>query len=127
MSPRGPESGAATAETAVALPALVLVLTAALAALALGIDHVRCLDAARGAARLLARGEAPEVARAAAARAAPAGAAVVVTRVGADVRVVVTGEAPAALAWWGDAPRPVGRAEARVEGVDGGAVPGPGR
>ena len=47
----------ATAELAVALPSLVLVLALALAALDLGIAQVRCVDAARVGARLLARGE----------------------------------------------------------------------
>ena len=50
---------AATAELAVALPALVLVLAVALAGLDLGVAQVRCVDAARVGARLLARGEPP--------------------------------------------------------------------
>ncbi len=41
-----------------ALPSLVLVLAVALAALDLGVAQVRCVDAARLGARLLARGEA---------------------------------------------------------------------
>ena len=41
------ERGMATAELAVALPAVVLVLALCLTAMALGVDHVRAEDAAR--------------------------------------------------------------------------------
>ena len=46
----------ATAELAVAIPTLVLVLFVALSALATVTDQVRCVDAARATARALARG-----------------------------------------------------------------------
>lgn len=79
----------ATAELAVVLPTLLLVLGLCLGALDLGLDTVRSLGAAGAAARSLARGDAPAVALAAAHRSAPAGATVSVTTSGDDVRVVV--------------------------------------
>ncbi|GGK98714.1 hypothetical protein Sme01_59920 [Sphaerisporangium melleum] len=78
------ESGSVTAETAVALPALALVLGAALWAVAAVAAQVQCVDAAWLAARAAARGEALEAVDQAARRAAPAGAAVSVSR---DVRL----------------------------------------
>ncbi len=47
----------ATAELAAALPVLVLLLGAVLAAVSLAGDQVRAMDAAREAARALARGD----------------------------------------------------------------------
>jgi hypothetical protein len=55
----GRERGSVTAEFAVALPAVVLVLGLALGALAVGSQSVRLQDAAGLAARALARGEPP--------------------------------------------------------------------
>ncbi len=78
-----------TAETAVAMPALVLVLAAAVWGLSCVGAQLRCVDAAREGARLAARGESAAVVRAAAARAAPAGAAVDVAQQGEQVVVVV--------------------------------------
>lgn len=76
---RGPtDRGAVTVETAIALASFVLLLAMALGALAAAADQVRCVDAAREAARLTARGE-PEQARAAAERIAPRGAEVTIT------------------------------------------------
>lgn len=65
-----------TAEIAVALPVLVLVLTVALGAVAVVTDHLRCVDAARVGARLLARGEGAEVVRSEVAHQAPDGAGI---------------------------------------------------
>ena len=53
------ERGSVTAEFAAALPAIVLLLGLALAALAVGSQAVRLQDAAGLAARALARGEQP--------------------------------------------------------------------
>ena len=81
MSVRGPrpaDRGLATAELAVALPAVVLVLALCLTAMALGVDHVRVEDAARAAARAASRGEPAEVVREVASARAPAGSQVVV-------------------------------------------------
>lgn len=51
------DRGAVTAELAVALPAVVLVLAACLGGLGLGLAQLRAQDAAADAARLLGRGE----------------------------------------------------------------------
>ena len=48
-----------TAELAVAIPAVVLVLAMCLAGVTAGIDQIRCVDAARVAARSAARGDTP--------------------------------------------------------------------
>jgi TadE-like protein len=82
--------GSVTAELAVLLPTLVLV-TAALAwTVGLGVAQVQCVDAARDAARALARSEPQAVATELARQAAPDGAQVHVSRVGALVRVEVS-------------------------------------
>lgn len=96
MSARGcrrGDRGLATAELAVALPAVVLVLALCLTAMALGVDHVRAEDAARAAARAASRGEPVAVVREVAAARAPRGAEVIV-EAGArsvTVRVVAPG------------------------------------
>lgn len=79
----------ATAEFAVAVPAVVLVLAICLTGLLAGLDQVRCVDAAHLAARAAARGDAPDRVRDLARRAAPDGAVVSVSRRGAEVEVVV--------------------------------------
>ncbi len=79
-----------TAETAVALPALVLVLTASLWAVAATDAQLRCVDAARAGARAAARGEAPEQVRAVVLRLAPADTTVSVAAGAGTVRVEVT-------------------------------------
>jgi Flp pilus assembly protein TadG len=53
----GPERGAVTAETAVALPALVLLLAALLGAVSVGITQLRLEEAARAGAREVVRGQ----------------------------------------------------------------------
>lgn len=75
-------------EAAIALGTLVAVTLAAVGAVLTVVASVRCVDAAREAARLAARGE-PERGRAAAADLAPSGAAVELVVDGNDVRVVV--------------------------------------
>ena len=65
------DAGMVTAETAMTLPVLVLVALAGVAAVGVGQAQLRCADAAREAARAVARGEdgaAPARARAAAGR-----------------------------------------------------------
>ena len=79
-----------TAELAVAIPAVVLVLAVCLAGLGAVIDQVRCVDAARLAARALARGDPAAGVRAMASRAAPSGAQVSMSLARNEVRVVVT-------------------------------------
>lgn len=83
------DAGMVTAELAVALPAVVLVLCLCLAGLRAGVDQVRCVDAARIASRAVARGEAVATVRDLALKAAPIGATVHVERWGEDAVVVV--------------------------------------
>lgn len=75
----GRQSGAVTAEFAVALPAVLLLLAVALAFFTLGVDQIRCIDAARAGAREAARGESTSVVVRAASRLAPAGSRVAVS------------------------------------------------
>jgi hypothetical protein len=83
------ERGSVTAETAVVLPVLVVVLAAALWVLAAVGAQLRCVDAAALAARSAARGDAPAAVAAAGRRLAPDGAQVQVTRSGDEVHVLV--------------------------------------
>ncbi|MGH3342159.1 MAG: TadE family type IV pilus minor pilin [Carbonactinosporaceae bacterium] len=84
------DTGLVTAETAAALPALVLVLAIALWGVAAAGAQLRCIDAARAGARAVARGEDRDSSRAAAASAAPAGAAIRIHSSGALVSVTVS-------------------------------------
>lgn len=80
------DRGAVTVEAAIALAAFVMFLGLALSGLAAAADHVRCMDAAREAARLAAQGE-PERAKYAAARIAPANAEITITTKGQHIEV----------------------------------------
>jgi hypothetical protein len=82
----GPDEGSATAELAVCLPALVLLLLVGLTAVAAVRTQLECLDAAREAALASARGD-PGVT--AGARVAPAGATVSVAGHGDTVTATV--------------------------------------
>lgn len=86
-----------TAEIAVALPALVLALTLGLGAVAAVTDHLRCVDAARTGARLLARGEDADRVRHEVALQAPRGARIVLEAGEGNVRVDVSADLPAVL------------------------------
>ena len=84
-----------TAETAIVLPVLLLVLAGAVAAITVIGAQLRCVDAAREGARAAARGEAPARVHALAGQVAPAGAVVRVAPAGPDtVSVTVTARAP---------------------------------
>jgi Flp pilus assembly protein TadG len=83
------EAGMVTAETAVVLPVLLLVLAGAVAAVTLVGAQLRCVDAAREGARAAARGEPLAVVEALVARAAPEGAAATVSVGAEEVRVTV--------------------------------------
>ena len=109
------EHGTATAELAVALPSLVVVLAVALAAVDLGLDQVRCVDAARLGARLLARGEPRPEVLAQVRAAAPAGARVSVTSSDSRVSVRITGAVPSALRPLGVVAQPSAFAQAVLE------------
>src|SRR3954447_9883424 len=84
------EAGMVTAETAVVLPVLLLVLAAAVAAVTGVGAQLRCVDAAREGARAAARGEATATVEALVYRTAPDGAATSITVDDRDVRVRVT-------------------------------------
>ena len=80
----------ATAELAVALPVLVLVVATAMTAVSVLLAQLRCVDAAREGARAAARGEPTALVRSVAVRVAPDGAAVAVTTDGDQVSVRVS-------------------------------------
>ncbi len=85
------ERGSATVEAAIAVCAVVVVLAMALAGAGAVLAQLRCTDAAREAARLVARGEhgrAEDAAR----QVAPNGATVEIQVRGDEVTVVVTAE-----------------------------------
>jgi Flp pilus assembly protein TadG len=93
---RTDERGAVTVEAALALCSLVLVLALVLAAVSAVAAQLRCVDAAREAARLTARGEhdrAKQLAR----RIAPPGAVVTVTVRGDEVTARVSANPVAGL------------------------------
>jgi Flp pilus assembly protein TadG len=79
-----------TVETAAVLPALMVVLAAALWAVAAAEAQLECVDAARAGARAASRGEALERVRGSVLAVAPAGAQVVVTRSAEVARVEVS-------------------------------------
>ena len=87
------DGGMATAELTVVLPTLVLVIAAALTMISIVLAQLRCVDAAREAARSAARGEPAAVVRSAASRAAPAGANVEIRAAAEEVRVTVSSRA----------------------------------
>lgn len=85
------ERGMVTAETAVVLPVLLLVLAGAVSAVTVVGAQLRCVDAAREAVRAAARGEEPAEVVALARAAAPDGARVTVSGGdGDDVAVTVS-------------------------------------
>ena len=86
------DRGSATAETAVLLPVLVVVLMAAVWVLACVSAQLACVDAARAAARAAARGDAPAAVRGVGQRLAPSGAEVAVTAARGIVDVSVSAE-----------------------------------
>lgn len=105
-----------TAEFALVLPVVVVVLTLALAALAAATDQLRCVDAVRVGARAAARGDTVAAVEAAVRRAAPER-----SRVDVEIRrvVTVTVTAPprALLAWLPARLRPSASATALPETV----------
>lgn len=83
------DRGSATAETAILLPVLVVVLVACLWVLACVAAQLACVDAARAGARAAARGDSPAQVREIARRLAPAGSAVEVSDRGETLDVAV--------------------------------------
>ena len=87
------DGGMATAELAVVLPTLVIIVAAGLALVSVVLAQVRCVDAAREGARAAARGEPVAVVRATAVRVAPELASVDLGTEGDQVRVTVSARA----------------------------------
>jgi hypothetical protein len=94
--PPSAASGMVTAEFAVVLPAVVLVLALSLGAIGLAVDQVRCVDAARAGARAASRGDSYGAVMAVTRRAAPSRALVSMATSGDLVQVTVV--APTRLA-----------------------------
>jgi Flp pilus assembly protein TadG len=84
------DRGAVTAEAALVLPLIAVFAMAMAWLVALGISAVRVQDAAREAARVVARGESAPTGRSYARRVAPSGSTVSIRSEGGDVVVVVT-------------------------------------
>jgi TadE-like protein len=83
------EDGYVTAETAVVIPALVLLFGMLLWGVLAAAAHIQCVDGARAGARAAARGEKEAAVRSAVRSAAPKGATVETAREGRLVRVRV--------------------------------------
>lgn len=94
--PPATDRGAVTVEAAIALSALTLVFALVLAGTTSVIGQLRCADAAREAARLIARGQ-PQLAQEAVVRIAPQGAQLNVDTEGENVKVEVRVQAAAGL------------------------------
>jgi len=90
------ERGSATVEAALGVCAVVVMLAMALGGSAAVLAQLRCTDAAREAARLVARGEGPQ-AESAARRVAPSGARIAIRVQGEEVIVEVSAEPPVVL------------------------------
>ncbi|MFL6060816.1 MAG: TadE family type IV pilus minor pilin [Marmoricola sp.] len=84
------EAGAVTAEAAVVLPVLVVLVAALAWLVCLGVTQVRIVDAARETARALARSESTEVAVDDGRQVAPDGAEFEIHRGAGTVTVMVT-------------------------------------
>lgn len=105
-----------TAELAVALPALVLVIVAGLYGVALVTAQLRCVDAAAVGARLAARGEGAQLVHAAALDAAPPAARLAIAHSSTVVTATVTARvAPPGLSRLLPGVTVVGRASDDVE------------
>lgn len=78
-----------TAESAVVIPALAVLVAMLLWGVLTTASHIRCVDAARAGARAAARGESTQVVREAVRETAPRGARVRTSRDGGMVRVQV--------------------------------------
>lgn len=111
--PRGdPARGAVTAEIAAALPALVAIVIGAVWLVAVALAQLRCVDAAREAARAAARGEDTAVAARLAETVGPDGASVHIRLEGDLVRVDVSARVPLPLPFVDDLPAPTVHGEA---------------
>lgn len=99
LARREGEAGMVSAELAAVLPAVVLVLAVAINAVAIGIDQIRCVDAARMVARSASRGDPPAQVADIGRRSAPSGANVTVRPAGGTVQVFVSSSPPGPFGW----------------------------
>ncbi|GAU67796.1 hypothetical protein SSP35_05_03630 [Streptomyces sp. NBRC 110611] len=90
------DAGSVTAETAMVMPVLLVVVAALIWGLMAICARIECVDAARAGARAAARSEARTAVIAAARGVAPRGARIVLDRKGDLVRVRVEAELPGA-------------------------------
>ena len=95
----GRDRGAATAELAVVLPALVLLAMLGVWAVAAVAAHLRCVDAAGTGARALSRGESATAFEHVVEQVAPRGSTVRLSRVGDLVVVEVRATVPLPGPW----------------------------
>lgn len=86
----GRDRGTVTAEIAVALPCLILILSVALACVRAATTHLECVDAARIGARALARGEDEAAVRALVSQTGPRDSAAELSLASDFARVSVT-------------------------------------
>lgn len=86
------DRGAATAELVAVLPGLVGVVLAMVWLLSLGIAQARTVDAAREAARALARGDDPAAAIQRGQQVGPTGTSIAITHEGSQVRATASVE-----------------------------------
>lgn len=83
------DAGYVTAETAIVLPVLAILVATALWAIAVAGAQLRCVDAARDGARAAARGESETAVMVAARATAPQGASIDIARDGSQIVVTV--------------------------------------
>lgn len=93
---RHKDEGSVTVEAALGLAGLTVVTVLLVAALAVLTSQLRCTDAAREAARLLARGQ-PQEATAAVHRIGPPGADLAFEQIGEEITAKVTAHPAAGL------------------------------
>lgn len=108
------DRGSVTAELAIGLPAVALLLVALLTVASAAVAQTRCTDAARAGARAAALGESDGEVETTARRLAGEDATIAVSRAGEWVTVEVS--SPVGVASWGGSPLRAGAsAVARVE------------
>lgn len=116
-----PDTGTVTAEMAVILPGLTVILAVLLAGFAAGITQFSVQEAARAAARELARGESSQVAASTARRLAGSEAEVYFSGDGTWAEVHVTKEVPGPASALIDWPLTATASARREPGADVGA------
>jgi len=111
--------GYVTAETAMVLPVLALLLAVGLWAVAVASAQLRCVDAARDAARAAARGESDSIATVVARAAAPGDAQIEMSHRGDLVTVTVTARVGGGIGPLAAIPAPMVSATATAESEGG--------